>query len=182
MIDMKTYLFEEARRNNMHLYAIVDSAVDGMIDGHFESDEPEKYILYKDEQDKLDLELKAPHLIVMHEEDLFTQRIFAEGYGNHWGCFMFSKETPARLTEHFCNYTKVYSQEHKQNVYIRFYDPRAIGEYFPLFDKEEAKAFFAPIEKIVVENSKNPAIFYNYSLHEATGQIQREEKQIKVNA
>ena len=178
--ELKNFLFEEAHRTHTQLYAIVDSAVDGMIDGHFESDEPKKQILYRDEEDRRTLELKAPHLIVLEKEHPFTERLFREGYGKHWGCFLFSKENLPTLADHLSNYTKVYSTEHQQDVYVRFYDPRAMGQYFPLFDKEEAKAFFTHIEAIAVEDAKNPKVLYTYSLHKQSEQIQREEKDLEA--
>ena len=100
---LKTFLFEEAHRTHTQLYAIVDSAVDGMIDGHFESDEPQKQILYRDEEDRRTLELRAPHLIVLEKAHPFTERLFKEGYGNHWGCFLFSKEDLHTLADHLSN-------------------------------------------------------------------------------
>jgi len=161
--SLKKYLFSD---NNLYVYAIIDSAVDTMIDGHFESDEPQKWILYKDEKDILDLELRAPHLIQLDQENIFTQRIFEEGYGNNWGCFIFSEFRAEELSEHLKKYTKIYSQEHKQDVYIRFYDPRAMGQYFPCFDKEESQEFFSKITTIMTEKVKEPHILYVYSLHE----------------
>jgi len=169
---LRDYLFNS---NDLNVYAIIDSAVDKRIDGHFESDEPQKWILYKDEKDILDLELRAPHLILLDINNLFTQRIFEEGYGNNWGCFIFSSVGAEELAEHLKAYTKIYSQEHKQDAYIRFYDPRAMGQYFPCFSKEESQEFFSKITTILVEKEKKPHILYKYSLQEKSSQVQREE-------
>ena len=176
---LKTYLFEKANKKGMHLYAIVDSAVDGIIDGHFESDEPEKYILYREESDLRDLELRAPHLVVLQEEDIFTQRLFTEGYGRNWGCFIFSLYDAQTLAEHLRDYTKVYSYEHRQNVYIRFYDPRAMEKYFRLFDTQEAQRFFSKLSYMMAENPKDTDVLHLYSLHQKTSQVQREEKKLQ---
>ena len=165
-------LFEENRETN--LYAIVDSAVDKRIDGHFESDNVKRYILYRDEEDKRDLELRAPHLVRLQENDTFTKRVLNEGYGNNWGCFIKSNESVDVLVEHFCNYTKVYSEAHEQDVYIRFYDPRAINKYFSIFTKEEREAFFSKIDAIYAERPNEPQILRRYSLNSDT-LIEREE-------
>jgi len=173
MIDkLNNELFEKNRETN--LYAIVDSAVDKRIDGHFESDEVERYILYKDEEDKKDLALRAPHIVALHKEDTFTKRVFNEGYGNNWGCFIKSNESVEVLVEHFCNYTKVYSEAHEQDVYIRFYDPRAINKYFSIFTKEEREAFFSKIDAIYAETPNEPQTLRRYSLNSDT-LIEREE-------
>ena len=167
----KLFGYKESKK----IYAIIDSAVDDTIDGHFESDEPHKEILYRDEEDRVDLELKAPHLIAMEEDHPFTERIFQEGHGNYWGCFIVSSVTFETLAEHLKAYTKIYSQEHKQDVYIRFYDPRAMGQYFSLFDDDEAEAFFSKIDEIWVENPKDSNIVYSYSLHQVSLKIQKKE-------
>lgn len=169
---LKKELFNENKEAN--LYAIIDSAVDKMIDGHFESDEVERYILYKDEEDKRDLELRAPHLVELKENDTFTKRVLNEGYANNWGCFIKSNESIEALVEHFSNYTKVYSEAHEQDVYIRFYDPRAMNKYFTILQQEEGKAFFSKIEAIYVEKNEESETLLKYSLN-VDELIQRQE-------
>jgi len=170
--NLKKELFQQNREAN--LYAIIDSAVDKMIDGHFESNNAQRYILYKDEEDKRDLELRAPHLVVLDENDEFTQRILNEGYGNNWGCFIKSQFDIETLVEHFCNYTKVYSEVHEQDVYIRFYDPRVINKYFSIFGKDEGIEFFSKIDAIYVEKKEEPQTLFKYSLN-VDEMIQRQE-------
>lgn len=170
--NLKKELFNEDKEDNF--YAIVDSAVDKMIDGHFESDDAIRYILYKDEEDKRDLELRAPYLIQLNKNDEFTKRVLNEGYGNNWGCFIKSNESVEVLVEHFCNYTKVYSEAHEQDVYIRFYDPRAMNKYFTILEQEEGKEFFSKIDAIYVEKVEESQILFKYSLN-IDKLIQRQE-------
>ena len=170
--NLKEELFNEDKESN--LYAIIDSAVDKMIDGHFESDDAKRYILYKDEEDKRDLELRAPYLVVLDKNDEFTKRVLNEGYGNNWGCFIQSNESVEVLVEHFCNYTKVYSEAHEQDVYIRFYDPRAINKYFSILQQEEGTTFFSKIEAVYVEKVEEAQTLFKYSLN-VDELIQRKE-------
>jgi len=170
--NLKKELFNEDKEDNF--YAIVDSAVDKMIDGHFESDDAIRYILYKDEEDKRDLELRAPYLIQLNKNDEFTKRVLNEGYGNNWGCFIKSNESVEVLVEHFCNYTKVYSEAHEQDVYMRFYDPRAMNKYFTILEQEEGKEFFSKIDAIYVEKVEESQILFKYSLN-IDKLIQRQE-------
>lgn len=169
---LKDTLFADT---HLHVYAIVDSAVDAIIDMHFESDEPNRWILYTEEQDREELEQRAPYLIELNQEDIFSQRVLEEGYGNHWGCFLLSEYHAEVLAAHLSNYTKIYSQAHDQDVYIRFYDPRAIGQYFPCFTKEESQNFYSKITSIMVEKVKEPNILYTYSFNEKHVHIQRTE-------
>lgn len=171
---LKTLLFETASRTYAQLYAIVDSAVDGMIDGHFESDEPWKQILYRDEEDRRTLERKAPHLVLLKEDHPFTERLFEEGYGKNWGCFLLSKEEFSALSDHLSRYTKVYSQVHEQDVYVRFYDPRAMHKYFSMFQLEEGVEFFSKMEAIYVEKENSPSTLLHYKLN-VDNRIQRHE-------
>jgi len=173
------YLFELAEEKKMYLYAIIDSAVDGMIDGHFESDEPKKEILYSDPKDQIALELKAPHLILLERNHPFTLRIFEEGIGQNWGCFVLSKEPFDVVATHLKHYTKIYSQEHQQDVYVRFYDPRAIGKYFPLLDQEEAVEFFSKMACIISEIPENEKHIHLYMLDHQSSKIQRVEKRLQ---
>ena len=170
--NLKKELFQENIESK--LYAIVDSAVDKVIDGHFESDSAERTILYREEKDKRDLELRAPHLVVLAENDEFTQRIINEGYGNNWGCFIKSQLDRETLVEHFSNYTKIYSEVHEQDVYIRFYDPRAMNKYFSILQQEEGREFFSKIDAIYVEKKEEPQTLFKYSLN-VDEMIQREE-------
>ena len=170
--NLKEELFQKDRELN--LYMIVDSAVNKMIDGHFESDDVDRYILYKDEEDKRDLELRAPHLVEFREKSIFTQRVFDEGYGNNWGCFIKSSHDMEILVEHFSSYTKIYSEAHEQDVYIRFYDPRAMSKYFSMFSKEEGIEFFSKIDAIYIEKVEELQVLLKYSLNKDE-MIQREE-------
>ena len=170
--NLKKELFNENKET--YLYAIIDSAVDKMIDGHFESDDVIRYILYKDEEDKRDLELRAPHLVELKENDTFIKRVLSEGYGNSWGCFIKSNESIEVLVEHFSNYTKVYSEAHEQDVYIRFYDPRAMNKYFSILQQEEGIDFFSKIDAIYVEKVEEPQSLLKYTLNEEE-MIERQE-------
>lgn len=177
----KTFFFETASRVHAQLYAIVDSAVDGMIDGHFESDQPKKQILYRDEEDRRALERTAPYLVLLEEDHPFTERLFEEGYANNWGCFLLSREDFSALADHLSHYTKVYSQVHKQDVYVRFYDPRAMYKYFAMLQQEEGAAFFAKMEAIYVEKEKEPKTLFQYSLN-TDERIQQQEISLENEA
>ena len=83
------------------------------------------------------------------------------------------------LVEHFSNYTKVYSEAHEQDVYIRFYDPRAINKYFMMLDQEEGLEFFSKVDIIYVEQDDKKEILYKYNINEEQQRIQLE--MIKLN-
>jgi len=163
------------KKEKINTYAIVDSAVNEEILRYINRRGVERKILYRDRVDRRDLSRKAPYLVELHKDNVDTHKLLKEGYGHNWGCFVLSYFSIKELSRHFTNYTKIYSEVHEQNIYMRFYDPRTINKYLNILNKEESLEFFSKISTLYVEKVDEPQILLKYNYEIEKQRIQKEE-------
>lgn len=92
----------------------------------------------------------APYIVCLRTHHSLTQRILAQGWGQHWGIFVASSADLFTLRKHFRRFLKVLSPEGKR-LYFRFYDPRVLRTYLPTCQPEELAEFFGPCEAMAME-------------------------------
>jgi len=147
---------------NANLYAVADAAIYRELADLLEIYNPHHRILFKDAFVEAYGSV-APYLIELNEDDPFLQELVAEGFGKTWLSFLLSRCDIDTLANRLKEYINPYSQEHKQEVILRFYDPRNIERYFAMQSQEELATFFNEIEgKICSVDLKEPTILYLY--------------------
>jgi hypothetical protein len=77
--------------NALITYAIADAAQHEHIWPNLLDLRPEHRCLYRG-PDANALAEVAPYLVEIKPTETFTEWFIQEGYGNHWGCFLFSKQ------------------------------------------------------------------------------------------
>jgi len=92
----------------------------------------------------------APYLIQLEKGDKFTQWVLKEGWGQHWGVFVVSKENIRTLRGHFRSLVKVKDEEGEPMIF-RFYDPRVLGKFLATCEDEELSEVFGPTECFLLE-------------------------------
>lgn len=156
----------------IHAYALVDCILDKEIYQSLEMHDVPRVSLYPDPS----LESYAPYLVRIEEGSAFFALLLAGKFTEHWGYLLFSKHSLASLASHLSAYTKGYSEQHQQEIYLRFYDPRAIDTYFKYLSPSELETFCSPIESIVRLHSKIPFVVtvYRFDKH-----LERKNKTFK---
>lgn len=92
----------------------------------------------------------APYIVRLEAHHPLTQRILAQGWGQHWCVFIASREDLTQLRKHFRQFLRVLSPEGK-TLYFRFYDPRVLRTYLPSCQSQELVNFFGPCVNMAME-------------------------------
>ena len=148
-----------------HLFAIPETTVYAILDGAsvprlpqtLEQMGVESECLFRGELDP-ELALVAPYLAVMQQPGHpFTDWLFQEGWGQHWGVFAISKADFRGLRMHLRTFLKVYGPDLKP-LYFRYYDPRVLRTYLPTCNEQELQTVFGPVLRYIVEDEDPVAL------------------------
>ncbi len=134
------------------MYAIVDTAREEAIYGKLVHSRIEGACLYRG-QEATELADVAPYLVKLNKDDAFTDWLFENCWGNSWGIFLESSLELPELKRHFRKFIMIYDEEGK-SLYFRFYDPRVLRVMMPIFDDDQVKQFFGPVERYLVETEE----------------------------
>ncbi len=157
-----------------HLFGETDSSVYAVLDGAaipdllemFEEYEPVRVCLLRGMEDP-ELAETAPYLVQLEVDTPFTEKVLADGFGEHWGIFVIvPEETPfLELRKHFRELVRVCLPDGDITLF-RFYDPRVCNVFLPTCDQEQLREFFGPVGRYLAENksaSEDPSELIEYS-------------------
>jgi len=142
-------LIREMMSPDERLYAVVDAARDPYL-AIVPRDQlkMKTYTLLEGEMARF-LDLVAPHLILIDLESEYLDLWF-ERLGNSAGILLLTEKSPRSLRSHLRNIFTVTDEENNE-FFFRYYDPRVLRVYLPTCTSREAKVFFGPIRRILVE-------------------------------
>lgn len=156
---MREKLLDNLFSEEYTTYVILDGAADNII--HFKV----KYFfdvsyqcLYRG-QDKEELEEVAPYLVECRKNSEFTNWVL-DNYGKNFGVFIQSTHNLAQIHDELSARTKIIDEETGNNLFIRFYDPRAILKYFKIQTSQQGKSLFSIVPIFLYENYKNNLELY----------------------
>jgi hypothetical protein len=132
------------------VYAILDGASVPDLQERLAAAKEDHCCLFRGELEP-DLAEVAPYLVKLRRDSPFTQSVFAEGWGNHWGIFVVTPVGLEALRRHFRRFLRV--RDHTgQVLYFRYYDPRVMRIYLPTCNRNEIKAIYGPISRFIAED------------------------------
>ncbi len=76
-----------------------------------------------------------------------------ERLGTSAGILLLTDVDPGPLATHLADLFRI-SDEEDHRYYFRFYDPRVLRPFFPTCTAAEAREFFGPIDRVLVESEK----------------------------
>lgn len=79
--------------------------------------------------------------------------LWAAEWGTSSGILLLTDAPPDKLLVHLRRCFRVVDEQYHQ-YYFRFYDPRVLHTYLPTCTGADAKAFFGPIRRLLVESAK----------------------------
>ncbi|MGH9946359.1 MAG: DUF4123 domain-containing protein [Pyrinomonadaceae bacterium] len=133
-----------------HLYCVLDGAsVPKLPKRLFETETP-NHCLFKGDLEP-DMLYVAPYVVLMVHGAPFTDWVFDEGFGKHWGIFAQSRHSIREMRRHFRSLVTVYD-ENAKTLTFRFYDPRVLNKFVPMFDAEQLDTFFGTVESYYAES------------------------------
>jgi hypothetical protein len=142
---------KEASRD---VWAILDGARDGRIHSYLLNSFLDSKCLYSGQIPR-ELEIAAPYLVNLEQDDSLTGRLLDEGWGQSWGVFLKSDSSLARLRKHLREFLLVRDPSGRRLVF-RYYDPRVLRVYLPTCTTEELRTVFGPIHTFWMEG-EDPA-------------------------
>jgi hypothetical protein len=132
-------------------FLILDAAIaEGNINSAIALNKNYKSLIKSKSEDEL--ESVAPYLFSMNKSTIdFSNWFFGVGWNKNWGVLVFSNASFEDVYNHFCKYLIV-TNDDKQEVYFRFYDPRVLRIILLSFDTKQLTSFFGPLSAFVVED------------------------------
>ena len=154
--------------NTLSTYAIVDAAKIEELTTELLIYNPTHQILFN-EEDAIKLEEVAPYLIKLRQDDVFTQWILDNVYGNDGAIFLQSTYDIDTLSQHFKEFIKVTREvtdpkSQKQMIqegYLAYYDPRVLPEWLESVESAVMQKFLSMTSVLYYED-----ISYKHKLHQ----------------
>jgi hypothetical protein len=110
------------------------------------------YISLYTGEDRENLEEVAPYLVELKKESELTDWIL-KNYEETWGFFIQSPHDINTIHEELYQRVKIKDETTNNNLFIRFYDPRATEKYIRLQNQEELEELFEMAPIIFYANS-----------------------------
>jgi len=118
-------------------YAILDAASSDAVYSKALFEHERFEVLFDEEE----LETVSPYLVKLEKDDEVTEWILKNYEGADWMSFVQSSKPYDELLEILKEFTKMYDEEEQHDVYIRYWDPRALEVCLDIFGEEKTKWF-----------------------------------------
>lgn len=159
---MKQKLAEYLFRKNTYTYAVLDGASVPDLPVKLHEMRPPHICLYRGELEP-DLLYVAPYLVQILPDLDFTNWLFNECWGKHWGIFAQSGMTMTGMRKHFRSLLTIYDEAGKPLLF-RYYDPRVFLTYVPTCTAAELELFFGSVKYYFAESNDAANLTrYNFS-------------------
>lgn len=173
MIDQRLYqalskrLFGEA---GLATYAALDGCMIDQLPQKLEVAKLDHACLFSGQLDPL-LEAAAPWLVQLKPGNAFSESVLREGWNAHWGIVLQTGTGVdlGALRQHLRRQLRV-AAPGGQNLFFRFYDPRAFRAVVPHLNDEQRKEFLGPIRKAWIEGEDPASVLLFQPGQAATGQ------------
>jgi len=132
------------------VFAILDGAAVGDLLTPLYEHHPNFECLYRGELQP-DIAEVVPYLVQLEPETEFTKWLLDQGWGNHWGIFVFADADLPTMRRHFRRFLTVHDPDGKP-LYFRYYDPRVLRVYLPTCNASELRTGFGPVAWFLLED------------------------------
>ena len=95
----------------------------------------------------------APYLFRISEKKPLAAWLTEQGWGQSWGVYLESAAKPTEVYRHFRRFLLVRT-ESGQELYFRFYDPRALRQFLPTCTTQQLIDFFGPVRYFLLEGRR----------------------------
>jgi hypothetical protein len=133
------------------LFAVLDAARTGRILKLLQRSKEEYESLYEGpEAGKLSK--VAPYLISLPAGCPDLEHILSQGWGESWGIYLSCGLPFKDLRRHLRRFLLVESEETREQLYFRFYDPRVLRVFLPMCTPAQRDEFFGEIHCFWMES------------------------------
>ena len=92
----------------------------------------------------------GPWLVSLSKQSKLLDELTEQGWGKSWGVYLTCTQPLDEVRRQLRRFLLVKLPDGRQ-VYFRYYDPRVLRTYLPTCTPDERRAFFGPVERILVE-------------------------------
>ncbi|MBK6846162.1 MAG: DUF4123 domain-containing protein [Proteobacteria bacterium] len=134
---------------------------------------PEHQSLYEGLDERVFGEM-SPHVFAYEKDSRFARLWLLLGRPRHWGVQLVSKASRAEVVAHLSRFLLVDYEDdkgHRDQVYLRFGDPRVMHTLLRALHPSQRSMFFGPIEQWIVADDEDPNRDVTYSLGEDGGLV-----------
>ncbi|MGL4320995.1 MAG: DUF4123 domain-containing protein [Paracoccaceae bacterium] len=110
-----------------------------------------------------DLGEVAPWLVELTRFDDAWDWFIEDGYGKNWAILLHSRLEMARLKTQLKRFLKI-TDEKGESFFFKYYRPKHLNAYLPVFDDVQMTSFMKGIETIFAESDKDPNKLHQYRL------------------
>lgn len=147
---MKEHLDKYLFRERAYTYAVLDGASIPDLPQRLFEFSARNICLYRGELSD-ELIHAAPYLVHLAKGTQFTDWLFSECWGRHWGIFAQCEVSFASLTRHLRSLLTV-NDEAGNPMLFRYYDPRVIVPFLLTCALEELEIIFGPVKYYFAES------------------------------
>ena len=137
------------------LYAILDAARDRSIKEYLHNSHLPTLNLFEGRHAEMLAEF-APYLTKLPPSHSFLEALTNHAWGNSWGIYFLSQHPVEAILAHLKK--QIWAHTPNGRMLFRFYDPRVLREYLPVFDASTAREFFGPVNAFFMENENGDAL------------------------
>ena len=153
---LQQHLFTE----RAHLYAVLDGVMVPDLPNVLYDEKVSNECLWSGDLTP-DMVYTAPYLVGL-KPNKFSDWVFAEALGKHWGIFIHSPRSMVDTKNHFRSLLSAYD-ERGNPLRFRYYDPRVLRKYLPTCNGGELKTLFGNSEAIFTE-ADDPAKILRFEI------------------
>ena len=135
------------------LFAVLDAARSGQVLSFLCGAKEEFQSLYEGPEAK-QLSTVAPYLVSLTSGSKTLERMVNQGWGQSWGIYLSCPLPFTELRRHLRHFLFVESEETREQLYFRFYDPRVLRVFLSSCTPQQWKEFFGQIECFWAESSE----------------------------
>ncbi len=151
-ISVSAFLLERAKKEDCHLYGIVDSARNDEVFRYLVTGDVKYKSLFEDTMDVQSYGVSG-FLVECKKESPLFRWLTTEAWGDNCVIFFISKASFEGLFSHFQKFNRVYL-EGDDVVLFRFYDPRVLRTYLPTCNQNEIETFFGEVKSFFAESDQ----------------------------
>lgn len=136
------------------LYAVLDAARHVKIRWMLQESIDDHANLYEGFDGRV-LDDVAPYLVRFKPGSQLLDRLLLGGWGDAWGIFLRTTESPKQVRRHLRRFLMVQDEETLERLYFRFYDPRVLSDFSAVITPRQRSELLHAVE-IAHESNQSP--------------------------
>jgi Domain of unknown function (DUF4123) len=160
---LKSNALKSLSTSSAPLFAVLDSARTERI-LHFLRNSREEYQSLYEGPEAQKLSRVAPYLLSLPEGSPALGQLVEQGWGESWGIYLSCRLPLKELRRHLRRFLLGESEETRESLYFRFYDPRVLRVFLPTCTTQQWSGFFGEAECFWMESREGEVIKFLRSM------------------